>query len=297
MRIDRKYIPLISGILYVGIATGIMLILGKTGWMGAYQECYLYNACHCEEFRYDRWVLQPTNTWSNYFFVFFGLGMLGILTRDPPIRILKRTGQYAEYKSDQNFMLGNTLFSVVYAFVVITCGLTSAYFHASMRNWANALDVIAMNMFITFLPIYTLTKMTTRPEKWFLLIYFPGNILFTLARVFLFETYLRLLVFNVFLGVAVLLELYIYGHRKYGWKAPGWFPLIYRKSLYLFLGMITFGIGYIIWNLWQDGGVFCNPAGIFQGHAVWHFTCALTTWFVFLYLRSEKPIQNVQPNL
>jgi hypothetical protein len=294
MRFQRHHIPFVIGILYVAIATIIMLYLAKAGWRGEYQDCVAYAACHCEAFHYDRWVLQPTNTWSNYGFVIVGLLMLWILARDPPIRELKRTGKYAEYKSNVNFMLGNTEHSITFAFVVISCGLTSAYFHASMRAWTNALDVSAMYLFMTFLPIYTITKMSTRPGRWFLIVFIGANTLFVLARVFVFQVYLRLLIFYIFLGVTAFMEIGIYLNRVGKWKAPDWFPLVYRKSTYLFLAMGSFALGYIIWNLWQDGGAFCNPDGIFQGHAVWHFMCALSCWFIFLYLRSEHPIEKKQ---
>lgn len=290
MKMRSSYIPLIAAVVFVTAATIIMLILGKTGWPGAYQNCAAYGACHCEAFRTDRYVLQPTNTWSNYGFVLAGLIMFYILAKDPRYERPINTGQTENPFCKFNFMKGNNLFSITYASVVILCGLTSAYFHASMRAWANILDVVAMYMFITFLPIYTACKMTRKPEKWFLIVYFPLNILFTLARIFVFQLYLRLLIFYIFLGFATILELFIYVVRKYNWRKPKWFPVIYRKSTYLFLAMGSFVLGYIIWNLWQDGGVFCDPESWFQGHAVWHLLCAVSTWFIFLYLRSEMPI-------
>ena len=173
MKIRTSFLPLIVASIIVIAATIIMLVLGKTGWPGAYQDCGAYGACHCEAFHEDRWVLQPVNTWSNYFFVLFGLFMLYKLALDPPYERPQQKDPTTNCFSNFNFMKGNNLFSITYSSVVILCGLTSAYFHASMRIWGNILDVVAMYMFITFLPIYTATKMTRNPEKWFLFVYFP----------------------------------------------------------------------------------------------------------------------------
>jgi len=263
-----------------------MLVLGKTGWPGEYQDCASYGACHCEAFHEDDWVLQPTNTATNYFFVFFGLLMLYKLARDPPCDKPTMTGD--DCPRNYNYFIGNNVFSVTFAAVSIFTGLSSAYFHASMRAWGNILDVVGMYLFISFIPIYTIAKMTKKPEKWFIIVYFSLNILFAGVRVFIFQTHLRLLIFYIFLGLTVIVELYIYGVRKFNWKKPEWFPSVNRDVKYVLLALATFIIGYIIWNLWQDGGPLCDPDSWFQGHGVWHFACAVAEWFVFLYLRSEK---------
>ena len=40
-------------------------------------------------------------------------------------------------------------------------------------------------------------------------------------------------------------------------------------------------------NLLDENGTLCNPASLWQWHAVWHFMTAVAIGLIFLYFRSE----------
>ena len=46
---------------------------------------------------------------------------------------------------------------------------------------------------------------------------------------------------------------------------------------------------FTIWlNQWSD--YLCYPDSWFQPHAAWHLLSALSTWFFFVFFRTEKSI-------
>ena len=55
---------------------------------------------------------------------------------------------------------------------------------------------------------------------------------------------------------------------------------------YFFLGCGAFLVGQIVWIL-DSMGIVCVPTSPFQGHAFWHFACAVALWLIYWFYRVE----------
>ena len=59
---------------------------------------------------------------------------------------------------------------------------------------------------------------------------------------------------------------------------------------WFYLGVVTYITAFTIWlNQWSD--LLCYPDSWFQPHAAWHLLSALSTWFFFVFFRTEKIIK------
>ena len=60
-----------------------------------------------------------------------------------------------------------------------------------------------------------------------------------------------------------------------------------RKVGWLGLAGGIFLIALLIWQLSHTEGLLCFPESVFQGHAVWHLLCAVSTAAIYVYYQSE----------
>jgi len=281
MRLSKSVQPFLAGLIFFAISFVIYFVLGVIGWPGEYQDCASYHACHCETIRTTGFFAQPTNTWSNLFFVFFGFVILWKCGHEESSKEIK----------NQNPLVGPRVYAILYAFAIIFCGMGSFYFHGSMRAWANMLDVIGMNLIMSFIPCFTLMRVYQWNTKTFLWIYSILNIIFIFWRIFV--PWGRLFPFILFVSIDFIFEIFliIFGPswRKNPEKVPFGLKFIpIRSGKWFFLALITFLIAVAIWSLWQDTGPLCQPDSWFQGHMIWHFLTSLAPFFLYLYLHSES---------
>ena len=61
---------------------------------------------------------------------------------------------------------------------------------------------------------------------------------------------------------------------------------LFMDPWFLFAGIIFFA-GYAMWWFGQDDGVACNPGSLFQFHAVWHCTSAISIWMIWEAMRND----------
>ena len=276
--LEKRYYGVLSGVVFSVAGIIALLVTAAIGFVGEPNICYLTNECHCEFINKSAMIAQPINTWSNLFYVFFGLLILWKAAKDPP-------------KHNGNKMVGVTPLSTAFGLIAISIGIGSMFFHASMTNWGGALDVCAMNLFLSFVLVYTMNKFLRGSTKSFWISYLLLNSACIILRVL---SVAGLQVFTIMLFTTVALEviLLIAGYfvnekdSKANNKGIIYFPL--RNWKLLIATLVSFGGGYVIWNLYQDTSPLCDPYSGFQGHAIWHFLTALATWYAFLYLRSEK---------
>jgi hypothetical protein len=60
-----------------------------------------------------------------------------------------------------------------------------------------------------------------------------------------------------------------------------------KRRPWFWAGLGSFGVAFIVWNLSRTDGVWCDPASLLQGHALWHLLTAVSVGCFYRYLRDE----------
>lgn len=140
-----------------------------------------------------------------------------------------------------------------------------------------------MNTFISFLIVYSITRIFQLSKKSFLIVYISLNAVLA-SFVKLPGVPMGRIQFGIMVAVAVILEFII---------ASGLLKkqIKFTRSLQLYLmAVIVFVTAFIIWNLSKDGAILCAKDSLWQGHAFWHYLVAMVTLILYFYLKSEQPI-------
>jgi hypothetical protein len=256
----------------------VLLVLAWSGFSGQANGCFARNECHCERVNRDAAIAQPVNTWSNVAYWFAGLLILIAASKD------------GEGKSGA--MRGVSPYTTTFGILVMAIGTGSMFFHASMTNWGGAIDVAAMNLFLSYQIFFTLKRVLNLRGVVFWSLWIAVNLVFITLRIVrpvaglgVFEIlFVSMLALEAM--IAVLARLNKRAGLAHAYSRLLLFPL--RNWKLLAIALACFGSGYAFWTLWQNASPFCDPDSLFQGHAVWHFLTAVSTWFLFAYLRSEK---------
>jgi len=297
----RSALPFFIAVAYTLIAIALLLVMGHIGWQGRPNGCIAQNEYHCEFINENAIIKQPINTWSNLAYVFAGYIILfwdKAREKSPPRSL----------SSERPAIRGMP--TVLYGFLVITIGLTSMFFHASMTSWGGGLDTSAMNAYILLLFIYEVSMLLglSKPAFWGL--YIPAALGSFCLRMFIWDD-AGIFIFTAVLLGFVMVEVcticFTLLNKKKSRPLPPLNPVVCtrmkqraipnRESKWLAIGLLLFASGYAIWNLFQTGTALCNPHSWFQGHAVWHLLTAIATLAIFQYFQSEKiPDEvNLQP--
>ena len=212
--------------------------------------------CFCEMPRIGGLVLQPSNTWSSYGYVFVGLMMI----------ILSRGSDWqTAFSRDAAALFGAT---------AIFVGLGSAMLHATLSLWGQFFDVAGMYLTSGFMVIYGLARWFGWSRRSAIPVYL--GLLAMLLVVLYAMPELRRWLFAVILILAIVVELALARPLR-----PG------VQIRHYLNGMALTALAFGIWNLDQQGLV-CRPVSLMQGHAIWHLLGAIATWLTFLYYRSEQ---------
>ena len=156
-----------------------------------------------------------------------------------------------------------------FAIAVAVVGAGSAFFHASLTFWGQTADVLGMYLVATFLLLASIVRrvpLSARAQRdWYL----GGNL--ALVALLVWQPALRRYAFAALI-VAVLWSEF----RNYtrGIRVMSTAPLITAVSLLAF--------GFAIWTLDLTHRL-CNPASVWQGHALWHVCGAASAWFAYRY--------------
>lgn len=209
---------------------------------------------------------QDGNTLSSFLFVYFGHLIAWRVGRQkaegcPPL--------------PDNLMNRTDLFSGGYALVVILLGWGTVAMHGSLTSFGGFLDVSSMYIWVSFCLCYSFIRVIRRGVFLFVLVYAGLNIILMNASLPVEET------FGALITAAVILEcIYRLINRKQ----------VAFENKWILYTAISFFSGFGIWNLSLDGRPLYYPDTIIQGHAAWHILCAVATWTIYRYYRSEKPL-------
>jgi hypothetical protein len=238
------------------VLTSVLLATLGPDWTVFLPANCVATRCFCELPRANDLIVQPSNTWSSYGYVF--AGMLIIL-------LSRGAGWRSGFGRDAAAWFGAT---------AIFVGVGSALLHATLTLWGQFFDVAGMYLVSGFGLTYALARWRDWSRQQAITCY--TAVLAVLVTLLLAVPELRREIFNLVMLAAVAAELVLARPRR-----PG-----VRVSLFL-AGIASNLVALVIWVLDQRAQ-FCRPEALVQGHAVWHLLGALALWLSFLYYRSER---------
>lgn len=215
-------------------------------WLKAPASC-LPDHCFCEHVGHE-WPRQPANAWSSLAFVVVALWVLFRPRGALPKRL-----------------------QLAYAGCLVALGVSSFVFHATLSFAGQWSDVTSMYAFASLLlavqlPLAGLVNARRGP----LIFVVPTLSSAVLAALVPAS---RRVLFDVLLGLA-LLTLALVARGK--WRR------VPRGSLRLALGLLLVAASVWILDLRH---VWCEPASLLQGHALWHVLTAAAAGCTFSYYR------------
>ena len=257
---------------------------------------------------------EPVNTLSNLGFMVVGIYIFYTITTDTNT-------------SSNNYFVGLTGISILYASAAIFLGPGSMLMHGTNSGWGGWADNLSMIMYILIPWLYNIFRMSNWTVRRFLEIYFLIVVIYAVMRwisgwglginlelfsvsiglwaisEFLFKFWSPLFRFlSGFVGFVVLalfgttpLDV-IANFSEYWWVILFWIPGLLsnkkptttRTYKWYFLGMVAYFSAFIIWSTGVPDNALCRPDSLFQAHGIWHLLSAVATYCFFLHYRSES---------
>lgn len=246
------------------LCTIALFASGAGGWRGAPDSCLVNGQCFCERDR-GGLVRQPANTASNAAYVAVGVAIAVRAGRDR-----RKTPR----SLPRNPMTGTRFAPLFYAGLVALLGPGSMALHASLTRWGSVLDLLSMNVVVSFLFLYAWQRWRGLTPARFVAAYLGINaVLLAIKLVHGHGSG----AFAVLAIATIAIELAIRKTRP-----------LRADSRYLGWAIGLFASGFAIWLLSQNDGLLCDPDSLLQGHAVWHILGAATAGALYLYARSER---------
>jgi len=257
---------------------------------------------------------EPVNTLSNLGFMVVGIYIFYTITTD------KET-------SGNNYFVGLTGISILYASAAIFLGPGSMLMHGTNSGWGGWADNLSMIMYILIPWLYNIFRMSNWTVRRFLEIYFSIVVTYAIMRwisgwglginlelfsvsiglwaisEFLFKFWSPLFRFlSGFVGFFVLalfgttpLDV-IANFAEFWWVVLFWVPGLLsnkkptttRTYKWYFCGMAAYFSAFIIWSTGVPDHALCRPDSLIQAHGIWHLLSAVATYCFFLHYRSES---------
>ena len=257
---------------------------------------------------------EPVNTLSNLGFMVVGIYIFYTITTDTN-------------SSANNYFVGLTGISILYASAAIFLGPGSMLMHGTNSGWGGWADNLSMIMYILIPWLYNIFRMSNWTVRRFLEIYFSIVVIYAVMRwisgwglginlelfsvsiglwaisEFLFKFWSPLFRFlSGFVGFVVLalfgttpLDV-IANFSEYWWVILFWIPGLLsnkkptttRTYKWYFLGMVAYFSAFIIWSTGVPDHALCRPDSLIQAHGIWHLLSAVATYCFFLHYRSES---------
>jgi hypothetical protein len=257
---------------------------------------------------------EPVNTLSNLGFMVVGIYIFYIITTDTNT-------------SANNYFVGLTGISILYASAAIFLGPGSMLMHGTNSGWGGWADNLSMIMYILIPWLYNIFRMSNWTVSQFLQIYFSIVVIYAVMRwisgwglginLELFSVSIGLWAISEFLfkfwsplfrflsGFVGFFVLALFGttpldvmanFSEYWWVILFWIPGLLsnkkptttRTYKWYFLGMVAYFSAFIIWSTGVPDHALCRPDSLIQAHGIWHLLSAVATYCFFLHYRSES---------
>ena len=311
--IDNKYIRerkeffvVLTVIISIFLLYGILYAVNDWTWTNTSASGF------CEKVQ-DGWIREPTNTISNFAFIFVGLYILWLAKDDPT--------------DGTPSMSNRSWFLIMYAISCTAVGVGSFAMHGFNTGWGGWLDLTGMMMYITIPVFYNFSRFLRWNEKEFCMYYLGTNILLSILdwqyNIGLFvwglsigiwlsqETAIKyqnqpiiiflvptLIVFTLFFNANKDSTPIDFVTQEYEaiilWALLALFlhkideiKLERTHTPYFWAGFGSYLIATIIWEPSRTDGPLCDPDSLLQGHALWHLLGAVAMWCFYKYFRTE----------
>ena len=257
---------------------------------------------------------EPVNTLSNLGFMVVGIYIFYTITTDTNT-------------SANNYFVGLTGISILYASAAIFLGPGSMLMHGTNSGWGGWADNLSMIMYILIPWLYNIFRMSNWTVSQFLQIYFSIVVIYAVMRwisgwglginLELFSVSIGLWAISEFLfrfwsplfrflsGFVGFFVLALFGttpldvmanFSEYWWVILFWIPGLLsnkkptttRTYKWYFLGMVAYFSAFVIWSTGVPDHALCRPDSLFQAHGIWHLLSAVATYCFFLHYRSES---------
>ena len=257
---------------------------------------------------------EPVNTLSNLGFMVVGIYIFYTITTDTNT-------------SANNYFVGLTGISILYASAAIFLGPGSMLMHGTNSGWGGWADNLSMIMYILIPWLYNIFRMSNWTVRRFLQIYFSIVVIYAVMRwisgwglginLELFSVSIGLWAISEFLfrfwsplfrflsGFVGFFVLALFGttpldvianFSEYWWVILFWIPGLLsnkkptttRTYKWYFLGMVAYFSAFVIWSTGVPDHALCRPDSLFQAHGIWHLLSAVATYCFFLHYRSES---------
>ena len=248
----QKTVPVLTALLLSFATILVLWRLPADVWADWAPATCLATGCFCESASAHSPIRQTANTFSSLAFVFSGAL---VMTRP---KITSRMPH---------------VYSVVMGLSIITIGVGSAFYHASLTFIGQFFDVFGMFLLAAFMLVYSWERIWNLRRTTGLGLYLALNIFLSWLQVAI--PYTRRYAFAIVLIVALLFEFYFRLKAK---------PPIEVRWLRLGIGLLS--VAYVIWVLDNTRRV-CFENSLLQGHALWHILCAVSVFFLHRYYVSE----------
>jgi hypothetical protein len=221
---------------------------------------------YCEQNRLEHFIRQPMNTYSNLVYLFIGF-------------IICQLGQFdSQLDNHKNPTSSFPFLSMFFGLCMLYLGIGSAYYHASLTWNAQRIDMngtYGVCLFLIGISLYRFITQTDSNKK-FKAIY----VLTILTLMYLFF-YLHLKIKSAYL-LPILIFITVALTTLNYWKNKNNYRIQYAVLSILFL------VASAILRWLDVQKIGCMPTSIYQGHAFWHLFTGMSTFFLYLFYRSEN---------
>ncbi len=231
----------------------------------AWRPSLCFPRCFCETIGNGA-VRQPANTYSNLGYVLVGL----LIALSAPAIAPEPTEKRNLLQSQRGYVL-------LYGWAVVSIGVGSLFYHASMTYIGQFFDWVGMYAFISFVVVYNAVRLMGRPVPGLLFGAVYTLLLTALCVNFFINPELRVGIFQNLIIVGLGIEAVVLLIRR---------PRV--QILYLVAAIACLVAARVIWG-WDADGTLCTPGSLLQGHAAWHLLTAAATALLYPYYLSEQP--------
>ncbi|WP_020607359.1 ceramidase domain-containing protein [Spirosoma spitsbergense] len=244
---------------------GLDTVIDGTAWAGMQVSKSALTVEYCEFNRVTRFFHQPMNTYSNLAYFFWGVLIVRIAWYD--YQNQDKIGQNRLEK----FPLLSALMGV--SFVYLSFG--SAFFHASLTYAGQRVDMngtygimVSLAGIALYHVLYKIRLMDVHKIGWVVCLVMVIGLFYWLA----------LLVSSALLVPALILFLNVLMVINYGQFRK-------ERSLLLIVLSLVLIVAAIKIRTLDVQKVNCDPYSFIQGHAVWHFLTALSSFCSYAFFR------------
>lgn len=224
----------------------------------------------CERNRLKSIIRQPANTWSNLAYLFYGLLCARLALYDK------------KHQVQANLITRWPVISWVFGFTFVYLCFGSFFYHASLTRIGQHFDMAGTYALVAFPVMVNLARIYRHYAKT------NEAQLVPILIATSFAVFVLIFAFKWQLKGEVALPALIVGVIA----STLWYHAISKspyQMLFGLLAIVSMAAAYFIW--WQDRYKhWCEPESLLQGHALWHVLTGLGGFFVYLMLRSERPI-------